>query len=112
MVQSDGQGDRSQDALARFEQVKANQEAAGVDRQSVEDFERHLIKNLKQLSEQLRDGTFQPQPVRRVWIPKPGSTEKRPLGIPTVRDRVVQAALRMALEPIFERDFAEQSYGF
>jgi len=95
-----------------FEQVKANQGAAGVDRQSVEDFQRNLIQNLKQLSEQLRDGTFQPQPVRRVWIPKPGSTEKRPLGIPTVRDRVVQAALRMVLEPIFERDFAEQSYGF
>jgi len=95
-----------------FEQVKANDGAAGVDRQSVEEFERQLIKNLKQLSEQLRAGTFQPQPVRRVWIPKPGSTEKRPLGIPTVRDRVVQAALRMVLEPIFERDFAEQSYGF
>jgi len=95
-----------------FEQVKANQGAAGVDRQSVEDFQRNLIQNLKQLSEQLRDGRFQPQPVRRVWIPKPGSTEKRPLGIPTVRDRVVQAALRMVLEPIFERDFAEQSYGF
>ena len=95
-----------------FEQVKANQGAAGVDRQTVEDFERNLIQNLKQLSEQLRDGTFRPQPVRRVWIPKPGSTEQRPLGIPTVRDRVVQAALRMVLEPIFERDFAEHSYGF
>ena len=95
-----------------FEPVKANDGAAGVDRQSVEDFERHLSQNLKHLSEQLRDGTFCPQPVRRVWIPKPGSTEKRPLGIPTVRDRVVQAALRMVLEPIFERDFAEQSYGF
>ena len=95
-----------------FEQVKANDAAAGVDRQSVEDFERHLIQNLKQLSEQLRARTFQPQPVRRQWIDKPGSKEKRPLGIPTVRDRVVQAALRMVLEPIFERDFAEQSYGF
>jgi RNA-directed DNA polymerase len=95
-----------------FEQVKANQGAAGVDHQSVEDFERHLIGNLKQLSEQLRDGRFGPQPVRRVWIPKPGSTEKRPLGIPTVCDRVVQAALRIVLEPIFERDFAEHSYGF
>ncbi|MGH7220049.1 MAG: group II intron reverse transcriptase/maturase [Nitrospiraceae bacterium] len=95
-----------------FEQVKANQGAAGVDRQSVEDFERHLIQNLKQLSEQLRAGTFQPQPVRRKWIDKLGSKEKRPLGIPTVRDRVVQAALRMVLEPIFERDFAEPSYGF
>src|SRR5262245_53130627 len=60
----------------------------------------------------MRVGTFQPQLVRRVWIPKPGSIEKRPLGIPIVRDRVVQAALRMVLEPIFERDFAEQSYGF
>jgi RNA-directed DNA polymerase len=95
-----------------FEQVKANQGAAGVDRQTVEDFERDLMKNLKQLSEQMRAGTFQPQPVRRKWIDKLGSQEKRPLGIPTVRDRVVQAALRMALEPIFERDFAEHSYGF
>jgi RNA-directed DNA polymerase len=95
-----------------FEQVKANDGAAGVDRQSVEDFERNLSQNLKHLSEQLRNGTFQPQPVRRVWIDKLGSREKRPLGIPTVRDRVVQAALRMVLEPIFERDFAEQSYGF
>jgi RNA-directed DNA polymerase len=95
-----------------FEQVKANQGAAGADRQSVEDFERHLIQNLKQLSEQWRDGTFRPQPVRRKWIDKPGSSEKQPLGIPTVRDRVVQAALRMVLEPIFERDFAAHSYGF
>jgi RNA-directed DNA polymerase len=83
-----------------------------VDRQTVEDFERNLIQNLKQLSEQLRAGPFQPQPVRRKWIDKLGSKEKRALGIPTVRDRVVQAALRMVLEPIFERDFAEQSYGF
>ena len=95
-----------------FEQVKANDGAAGVDRQMVEDFECHLIGNLKQLSEQLRAGTFQPQPVRRKWIDKPGSQEKRPLGIPTVSDRVVQAALRMVLEPIFERGFAEHSYGF
>ena len=95
-----------------FEQVKANHGAAGVDRQTVEDFERDLMKNLKQLSEQLRAGTFQPQPVRRKWIDKLGSKEKRPLGIPTVRDRVVQAALRLVLEPIFERDFAEHSYGF
>ena len=57
-------------------------------------------------------GSTDPQAVRRVWIPKPGSKEKRPLGIPTVEDRVVQAALLNVLEPIFERDFAEQSYGF
>jgi RNA-directed DNA polymerase len=83
--------------------VKANDGGAGVDRQSVEDFEGHLSENLKHLSEQLREGRFQPQPVRRVWIDKLGSREKRPLGIPTVGDRVVQAALRMVLEPIFER---------
>src|SRR5262249_48907499 len=95
-----------------FEQVKANQGAAGGDRQSVEDFECHLIKNLKDLSRQLRGGTVFPQPGRRGGDPKPGENEQRPLGIPTVRDRVVQAAMRMVLEPIWERDFAEQSYGF
>ena len=78
----------------------------------MEDFERDLTKDLKRLTEQLREGGYRPQAVRRVWIPKPGSTEKRPLGVPTVRDRVVQAALRLVLEPIFERDFAAQSYGF
>ena len=97
---------------AAFAEVKANGGAAGVDHQTVEMFERHLEENLAQLCQSLRDGSYRPQAVRRVWIPKPGSREKRPLGIPTVRDRVVQAALRHVLEPIFERDFAEQSYGF
>jgi RNA-directed DNA polymerase len=78
----------------------------------VEDFERDREANLEKLSQALADQTYQPQAVRRVWIPKPGRQEKRPLGIPTVRDRVVQAALRAVLEPIFERDFAAQSYGF
>lgn len=97
---------------AAFAEVKANGGAAGVDNQTVEMFERHREENLGKLSQSLEDGSYRPQAVRRVWIPKPGSTEKRPLGIPTVRDRVVQAALRHVLEPIFERDFAEQSYGF
>jgi RNA-directed DNA polymerase len=104
------------DALANlraaFERVKANGGAAGVDHQTVEMFEQHLEENLEKLSQSLRDGSYRPQAIRRVWIPKPGSREKRPLGIPTVRDRVVQAALRHVLEPIFERDFAQQSYGF
>ena len=67
---------------------------------------------IDRLKEQLRSGRYQPLPARRVWIPKPGSSEKRPLGIPAVRDRVAQTALRNVLEPIFERDFAPRSYGF
>lgn len=95
-----------------FARVKANGGAAGVDHQTVGMFAQNLEANLEQLSRTLKDGTYRPQAVRRKWIPKPGSTEQRPLGIPTVRDRVVQTALRAVLEPIFERDFAEHSYGF
>jgi len=97
---------------AGFRKVKANGGAAGVDHQTVEMFERHLEENLEKLSQSLRDGRYRPRAIRREWIPKPGGQEKRPLGIPTVRDRVVQAALRNVLEPIFEREFAGQSYGF
>lgn len=97
---------------AAFEQVKRNEGAAGIDRVSVEMFERHLEENLEKLARMLKDGSYRPQAVRRVYIPKPGSKEQRPLGIPTVRDRVVQAALRQVLEPIFEHGFAEHSYGF
>jgi RNA-directed DNA polymerase len=95
-----------------FAQVEANGGAAGVDHVTVEEFGRHWEANLEHLAQSLRAGTYRPQAIRRVWIPKPGSKEMRPLGIPTVRDRVVQAALRAVLEPIFERDFAAQSYGF
>src|SRR5437667_10745040 len=97
---------------AAFARVKANQGAAGVDHQTIEMFEANLDTNLTRVSQQLAAGSYRPQAVRRHWIPKPGSNEQRPLGIPTVRDRVVQTALRHVLEPIFERDFAEQSYGF
>jgi len=90
----------------------ANRGAAGVDQVTVEQFSRHAEENLRKLGEQLRSGSYQPQAIRRVYIPKPGSTELRPLGIPTVRDRVVQTALVHVLEPIFERNFAPQSYGF
>jgi len=97
---------------AAFRKVEANQGAAGVDQVTIEMFAANLDANLRRLAEQLREGSYCPQAIRRTWIPKPGSREMRPLGIPTVRDRVVQAALRALLEPIFERDFAEQSYGF
>ena len=95
-----------------FQRVKANRGAAGVDHVTVKQFESRLEHELQRLHESLRDGTYRPQAIRRKWIAKPGSTEQRPLGIPTVRDRVVQTALRNVLEPIFERDFAEHSYGF
>ena len=97
---------------AAFAQVAANKGAAGVDHVTVGMFADCLEANLKKLSEELRSGHYRPQQIRRHYIPKPGSKEKRPLGIPTVRDRVVQTAALMALEPIFEHDFAEHSYGF
>lgn len=95
-----------------FARVKANGGAAGIDHVTVKEFEHRRGANLEKLSQSLREESYRPQAIRRVWIPKPGSKEKRPLGIPTVRDRVVQAALRAVLEPIFERDFATHSYGF
>lgn len=95
-----------------FVRVKANKGSAGTDHQTIAQFERKLEENLAKLHEELRTGTYRPRPIRRVYIDKPGSRGKRPLGIPSVRDRVVQAALRMVVEPIFERRFAPQSYGF
>ena len=97
---------------AAFQQVAEKKGAAGVDRVTVAQFEKQLPDSVWELSDQLRAGQYRPQAVRRVYIPKPGSTEQRPLGIPAVRDRVVQAAVVNVIEPIFERDFAEQSYGF
>ena len=93
-------------------EVAANQGAPGVDHITIEDFTAGLIRNLNKLEQQLRDGSYLPQPIKRVHIPKPGTNETRPLGIPTVRDRIVQNALRHVLEPVLERQFAEHSYGF
>ena len=95
-----------------FDKVWRNGGSAGADAQTVAHFGRRAEEELQRLHEQLRGGTYRPQPVRRAWIPKPGSKEKRPLGIPAVRDRIVQGALRHVLEPIFETDFAVHSYGF
>ncbi len=97
---------------AAFARVKANKGGAGVDHRTIEAFERDKARHLTALHEALRDGTYRPSPIRRCHIPKAGSKELRPLGIPTVRDRVVQTALRAAIEPIFEREFADHSYGF
>jgi RNA-directed DNA polymerase len=92
--------------------VRRHKGAAGVDGQSVHRFEKQAEQELEKLAEELRGGSYTPRPVRRVQIAKPRSHETRPLGIPTVRDRVVQTALRNALEPIFEVRFAPTSYGF
>lgn len=97
---------------AAWHHVRANGGAAGVDHVTVTMFEQDLDRHLAILATHLRDGTYRPQAIRRTWIDKPGSREQRPLGIPTVRDRIVQTALRLVLEPIFERTFAAQSYGF
>ena len=95
-----------------FFKVKENRGAAGVDHVKIEDYEEDLEGNLGKLARRLREGTYWPQAIRRCYIPKPASSEKRPLGIPTVADRVVQTALKDLLEPIFEVEFADNSYGF
>jgi RNA-directed DNA polymerase len=97
---------------AGWKRVRDNKGAAGVDHQSVAHFERHATKYLDELQRELREGRYRPRPVRRRWIPKPGTNQERPLGIPTVRDRIVQSALRHVLEPIWQAKFADQSYGF
>lgn len=92
--------------------VKANGGAAGVDGQTLESFGSKLEEELKHLSTEVRNWDYRPQPVRRVEIPKPGNREKRKLGIPTVRDRVLQQSIRQSLEPLYEPEFSEFSFGF
>jgi RNA-directed DNA polymerase len=99
--------------LARaWARVKENRGAGGVDRISIDRFEREHRRYLTVLHQRLAEGRYRPLPVRRVEIDKPGSTAKRPLGIPAVVDRVCQQALRQVLEPIFEPTFSEVSFGF
>lgn len=95
-----------------WEKVKSNAGACGVDGITIGRFAKDSQERLLAVKEHLKRGTYQPKPVKRVWINKLGSAEKRPLGIPTVGDRVVQAALRMVIEPIFESQFADGSNGF
>lgn len=100
-----------QTTYAAWLAVKRNRGAAGIDKVSIAMFEKNLNENLEALMRDLKDGTFQPLPARRVYIPKaPGKF--RPLGIPAVRDRVAQEILRQLLSPLFEQLFHDHSYGF
>lgn len=92
--------------------VVGNKGAAGVDGKRAESYLLENPKRLQQVQGWLKAGDYWPKPVKRVWIPKLGSKELRPLGVPTVEDRIVQTAVRNVIEPIFEHTFAEQSYGF
>jgi RNA-directed DNA polymerase len=103
---------RPKTLYAAWQTVKRNSGGAGTDHESIERFEQKLEENISKLSEELQAETYRPRPIKRTYIDKPGSREKRPLGIPTVRDRVVQSAIRLVIEPIFERQFRPSSYGF
>ena len=84
----------------------------GIDGQTSADYREHLLDNLKSLKERAKSGSYQAPSVRRVHIPKPGSTETRPIGIPTFEDKVLQRGVVMVLEPIYEQSFHDFSYGF
>ena len=96
---------------AAWRQVRANKGAAGIDGQSVERFAANEQEYLSELAKDLEQGKYQPQAVRRVEIPKAGG-KTRPLGIPTVKDRIVQTAVKRVIEPILEKEFLPMSYGF
>src|SRR5215211_4447535 len=102
------------DVLERaWRQVRANRGAAGIDWQTIEHVERYgVTRLLDELAADLGSGGYRALPARRVFIPKPGSAERRPLSIPAVRDRIVQAAVKIVIEPIFEADFQPCSFGF
>lgn len=94
-----------------FQMVRKNKGAAGVDQVTIQQYEANVEHNLEVLQRKLKTKTYRPRPVRRKWIDK-AKGKKRPLGIPTVEDRIVQAAVQNIIEPIFEEDFLSCSYGF
>ncbi len=98
--------------LESWYEVKENRGSWGIDKESLEQFEENLNQNLKELYRLLREDRYTPSAVRCVLIPKPDSIDMRPLGIPTIRDRVVQQAIKRVIEPIFEAKFKEVSYGY
>lgn len=98
---------------AAWQKVRANRGTAGVDGQTIREIEEAGVEQfLEELATELREKRYRPNRIRRAYIPKPGKAEKRPLGIPIIRDRIVQAAVKMVIEPIFEADFQPCSYGF
>ena len=102
------------DVLERaWAQVRRNAGAPGIDHTTIADVEEYgVARLLDELETELREGQFKPIPARRVYIPKPGRNEQRPLSIPAIRDRVVQAAMKIVLEPVFEADMLACSFGF
>ena len=102
------------DVLERaWGQVRRNRGAPGIDQITIADIEQYGVNRLlDELEAELKAGAFRPSAARRVVIPKPGRDERRPLSIPSVRDRVVQAAVKIVLEPVFEADFLPCSFGF
>lgn len=102
---------RAETLQLAWEKVARNRGAAGVDGQSVEKFAARAEDYLKELEQAVKQGSYRPEPVKRVDIPK-GLGQTRPLGIPAVKDRIVQTALKLVIEPIFEREFHDSSYGF
>ncbi|MGH2659601.1 MAG: reverse transcriptase domain-containing protein [Actinomycetota bacterium] len=102
------------DVLERaWEQVRRNAGAPGIDQTTIAEVECYGVgRLLDELAAELREGRFTPLPARRVYIPKPGRDEQRPLSIPAVRDRIVQAALKIVIEPVLEADMLPSSFGF
>jgi RNA-directed DNA polymerase len=94
-----------------WKRVKSNKGAPGIDGMRIEEFPDHARIHWKEICQTLRDGTYQPSPVRRVIIPKPGGKGERLLGVPTVIDRVIQQSILQVLTPIFDPEFSESSYG-
>jgi len=94
-----------------WEQVQSNKGSAGIDKVSIERFKKSKDKYLNELHIALKEDNYTPQAVKRVYIPKVGG-KKRPLGIPVVKDRIIQTAIKMVIEPIFEKEFLDMSYGF
>jgi len=102
---------RLENLYSAFRHVKKNKGKAGLDRVSIKQFEADLDTNILHIHKELKTDIYKPSPVLRVYIPK-GRHEKRPLGIPIVKDRIVQQAIRQVIEPIFEKDFSDNSFGF